>query len=137
MKKIFIAALAASLIGAILIVGTAYAAPNTVFSWTAPTNYEDGSVLDPILDPLTYTIYCGTQQGGPYNITFDAGVNVETNTIDVGACVNGIPGTYYFVATALSSSFNTESANSGELAKVYTAADLGKVPNAPVLISVQ
>jgi len=112
-------------------------APNTNFTWTAPTNYEDGSILDTVADPLSYTIYCGTAQGGPYNITFDAGINVESGTIDIGACVNGIPGTYYFVATATSSSFNTESAFSGEVSRTYTAVDLGKVPNAPILISVQ
>ena len=114
-----------------------FSAPNTNFSWTAPTNYEDGSIIDTTSDPLSYTVYCGTAQGGPYNITFDAGVNVETNTIDVGACVNGIPGTYYFVATATSSSFNTESNFSNETSRTYTAVDLGKVPNAPILISVQ
>lgn len=114
-----------------------FSAPISDFIWTAPTNYQDGSIIDTVADPLSYTIYCGTTQGGPYTINFDAGVNVESGTIDVGACVNGIPGTYYFVATATSSSFGTESPNSNEISRTYTAIDLGKVPNAPILISVQ
>jgi hypothetical protein len=135
MKKILTSGLVAGIVaGALLFVGITNAAPNTNFSWTAPTNYEDGTII-PGTDILSYTIYCGTTLGGPYDFSYPAGTG-ETTTVDVATCVQGTPGTYYFVATAFSPDFNAESAFSNEATRIYTAIDLGKVPTAPVLISV-
>lgn len=111
------------------------AAPITTFNATPPTNYEDGTVI-PTTDVLSYSIYCGTTSGGPYFIVQSGLTNLTDAPVDVGSCVTA-PGTYFFVATATSSAFGTESGFSNEVAKVYTAGDLGKVPVAPVLISVQ
>ena len=115
----------------------ASAAPTSTFSWTEPTNYQDGSVI-PISDVLTYELYCSDTTGGPYNLVGDLGIDVSSAAnFDVGSCVQGVPGTYYFVATVRSSDYGTTSVFSNEVPKTYTAADLGKVPVAPVLISVQ
>lgn len=111
------------------------AAPITTFNATPPTNYEDGTVI-PVTDVLSYAIYCGTTSGGPYNLVQAGLPNLTDAPVDVGSCVTQ-PGTYFFVATATSADFGTESQFSNEVAKVYTASDLGKVPVAPVLISVQ
>ena len=112
-----------------------YAAPNSNFTWTEPTNYEDGTVIDPAADTLTYNLYCGTTAGGPYSFVADMGTGTSA-TVDVGSCVNGTPGTYYFAATSVSSLYGTESALSNEISRTYTASELGKVPNAPVLLTV-
>lgn len=124
------------LLGALLMF-PAFAIPLSNFSWTAPTNYENGAVIDPVTDPLTYSIYCGTVSGGPYNLVQSGITGESANNIDVGTCVNGTPGTYYFVATATSTLYSTESAFSNEVARTYTVTDLGQVPNPPVLLTVQ
>ena len=116
---------------------TIQAAPNTTFTWTEPTNYEDGTII-PATDVMTYGLYCGTVSGGPY--TFYGNIGVDTTSavnVDLNACVNGVPGTYYFVLTAHSGDFNAESRFSNETFRVYTAVDLGKVPLPPVIVSVQ
>ena len=124
-------------VGAVLLmVGVVSAAPNTDFSWTEPTQYEDGNVI-PATDILSYTLQCGNTSGGPYNFQFAMGSSVSTANVDVGACVGGVPGTYYFVATATSADFNTESVFSNEASRTYTAADLGKVPLPPTLFTIQ
>ena len=112
------------------------AAPNSDITWTEPTNYEDGTAI-PGTDQLSYTLYCSDTSGGPY--TFFGVVGVDTTqalTVDLNACVNGTPGTYYFVLTTTSGDYNTESGNSNEVSKTYTAADLGKIPLPPVIISI-
>lgn len=115
----------------------ASAAPNSNFSWNEPVNYENGQVIDPVADLITYNLYCGTTTGGPYNfVTEFLGGNTASN-VDVGSCVNGVPGTYYFVLTANSTLYNSESVFSNELSVTYTTQDLGLVPNAPVLLSIQ
>jgi len=114
----------------------AFAAPNSDFSWTEPTQYEDGTTI-PASDVLGYRIYCGSAQGGPYPYVYDVGSAVQAAVQDVGTCVQGLPGTYYFVATATSSTFNEESNFSNEATRTYTAADLGKVPLPPTLFDVQ
>lgn len=132
MKKYLIAGLA------LLLVTMAAAVPNSDFTWTAPTNYENGNVIDFTADPLTYNLYCGQASGGPYSYvtSFPAG-SESANTVDVGSCVNGVAGTYYFVLTAVSPLYNAESAFSNEVSRTYTVQDLGNVPNAPVLLTVQ
>lgn len=114
----------------------AFAAPISNFSWSAPTQYVDSTTIPPT-DILGYKIYCGANTGGPYPYIYDVGSTVEAATQDVGTCVQGVPGTYYFVATATSTDYNAESAYSNEATRTYTAADLGKVPLPPTLLSVQ
>ena len=118
-------------------VGITYASPITDFSWTPPTNYENGQVIDTNADPLSYNLYCSDTSGGPYAFvtTFNGGS--AANGVDVASCVQGVPGTYYFVLSAVSSLYNAESSYSNEVARTYTVSDLGLVPNAPVLLSVQ
>ena len=133
MKDVYKAGIIA---GVLLLLGSiAVSAPNTDFTWTAPTNYEDGSVI-PATDLLSYTIYCSNTSGGPYNSSYPAGTAESIANLDVGSCVQGIPGTYYFVATAYSPDYAAESQYSNEATRTYTAVELGKVPNPPVLISV-
>lgn len=118
------------------IIPSTIAAPNSNFTWTAPTQYEDGLMI-PATDVLTYRIYCSATTGGPYNVWWDVGSATEANNLDVSACVQGVPGTYFFVATARSADFNTESAFSNEATKTYTNVDLGRVPLPPTLLQVQ
>lgn len=127
----------AALAGVFALSPNLQAAPNTDFSWTEPTNYEDGTII-PATDILTYGLYCSNTSGGPY--TFYGNIGVDTNSavaVDLAACVNGVAGTYYFVLTATSADFNAESAFSNEASRTYTNIDLGKVPLPPVIISVQ
>jgi len=116
--------------------GMAYAVPISSYTWTEPTNYENGEVIDPT-DILTYTLYCGNTSGGPYFAAFDVGTGNSATNVDVANCVNGITGTYYFVLAARSTLYGTESNYSNEVSRTYTAQDLGKVPNAPILLTVQ
>ena len=112
------------------------AAPNSDFSWTEPTNYVDGTII-PATDQLSYTLYCGNVQGGPYNFVDIIGVDTTSAiAVDLNSCVNGVPGTYYFVLTATSADFNSESDYSGEASRTFNASELGKVPLPPVIISV-
>lgn len=125
-------------LGAFLLLSlVAYAAPISDYTWTPPTNYVDGTVIDPVADTLTYNLYCSDTPGGPYSVAATLLSGDFANGIDVASCVNGVPGTYYFVLTAVSSLYNAESGNSNEVSRTYTAFDLGKVPNAPVLLTVQ
>lgn len=129
--------MAVGLVGALLTSPIAETAPNTDFSWTEPTNYEDGTVI-PNTDVLTYKLSCSTTSGPTYEFPIGS-IGVDTNSatlVDVGSCVQGIPGTYYFVLTATSADFGSESVYSNEISHTFTADDLGKVPNAPVLISI-
>lgn len=114
----------------------ASAEPLGSFNAQAPTAYVNGNAI-PVTDTLTYKVYCGLTPGGPYSHSFDA-LNLDAGTtIDVAACVQGEPGTYYFVATATSSTYGTESAFSNEATRTWTAQELGLVPNAPVLFTIQ
>jgi hypothetical protein len=130
MKKFLIAGLAM-----LTLFGVASAAPNTTFNWTLPLNYEDGSVITG--DPLDIILYCGNTSGGPYNFTYAVGTDISVIALlDVGSCVQGVPGTYFFVSTATSTLFGTTSIFSNETQKTYTAGDLGKVPLPPAVLSV-
>ena len=130
MKKYLLMALLA-----VGVVGIAGAAPTSSFTATVPTQYEDGTMI-PISDVLTYRLYCSASQGGPYNVFYDV-VDITSFSTDVATCVQGVPGTYYFVATSRSTTYGTESDFSNETSRSYTAAELGKVPNAPTLLQVQ
>ena len=60
-----------------------------ILTWSAPTQYDDGS-------PLTvskYKVYWGTSPGSHPNST--GPITGTTTTLDLA------PGTYYFVVTAL------------------------------------
>lgn len=123
------------LIGWLSLLSVVSATPLSDFTWTPPTNYNDGTVI-PSSDTLTYRLYCSTTSGSGYIFINSYVGGSSAQSVDVSACVNGVPGTYYFVATASSSVYNSESAYSNEITRTYTATDLGKVPNAPILISV-
>lgn len=114
-----------------------YAAPFSDFSWTPPTNYENGTVIDSATDTLTYSLYCSGTSGGPYDLLASNLTGNSINGQDVTSCVNGVAGTYYYVATATSSLYNSESAFSGEASRTYTSVDLGQIPNPPTILSVQ
>lgn len=119
---------------ALFIAGPVLATDATV-SATAPTQYVDGTMI-PATDTMTYKIYCGSDSG-VHPFVFDApNLDVGT-TIDITACVAGSPGTYWFVATATSTVHVTESGDSNEISRVYTASDLGKTPLAPTLFTIQ
>jgi hypothetical protein len=124
-------------LAASFIFSVASAIPLSDFTWTEPTNYENGQVIDPITDVITYSVFCSSTSGGPYTLVANGLTGSAANNLDVGSCINNTPGTYYFVATATSSFYNSESIFSNEASKTYTVTDLGQVPNPPVLISVQ
>lgn len=114
----------------------AYAIPDSTFNATPPTQYVDGNPI-PGTDVLTYTVFCSSNQGGPYNFSYPANSIATGEVIDISTCVQGVPGTYYFVATATSTDFGSESQFSNESTRTYTANELGKVPNAPTLLTIQ
>ena len=114
-------------------IGEANAAPTSTFTWTAPQQYEDGTMI-PVTDVLTYRLYCGDSSGGPYNnsVLFST---PSPSQEDMAFCVQGSPGTYFMVATAISTN-GEESAFSNETTRTYTAGDLGKIPLPPTLLQV-
>jgi len=130
MKKVLL------FISLLFISGVAVAAPSSTFSATAPTLYVDGTSI-PTTDILGYTLWCGNTAGGAYLHFYDVPNLISGTVVDVSSCVQGIPGTYYFVATATSSTFGTTSTFSLEILKTYTVIDLGKIPFAPTLLTVQ
>jgi len=113
---------------------TVSAAPSSTFTWTAPQQYEDGTMI-PVTDTLTYRLYCGDSSGGPYNNTILFSTPSPSQE-DMAFCVGGVPGVYYMVATAISTN-GEESAFSNETTRTYTAGDLGKIPLPPTLLQVQ
>ena len=126
-------------LGALLLLSftaPAQAAPQSTFSAIAPTQYEDGtSILS--TDVLGYTLWCSANPAGPYLYSYDVPSLISGTVVDVSSCVQGVLGTYYFVATATSSVYGTTSVNSLEAIKTYTASDLGRNPLAPTLLSIQ
>jgi len=111
------------------------AAPTSTFTWTDPTQYEDGTMIDTQSDVLSFRLYCSATSGGPYvsQVFSTPSPSVE----DMVFCVQGTPGTYYMAATAISALHGTESVLSNETTRTYTATDLGKVPLPPTLLQVQ
>lgn len=114
---------------------TAQAAPQSTFSAIAPIQYNDG-VNIPSTDILGYTLWCGSSPNGPYLHFYDVPNLISGTLVDISSCVKGIPGTYYFVATATSSIYGTTSIDSLETNRTYTADELGKTPMAPTLLMV-
>ncbi len=115
---------------------TTNAAPVSEFSGIPPIQYTDGTMI-PSTDILSYRIYCGNLTGGPYLFSYDTPTIEPGSQIDVTTCVQGTPGTYYFVGTAISSTFSAESGFSNETPRTYTQGDLPKTPLAPTLFTVQ
>lgn len=105
---------------------SAWAVGNVNASWTAPTEYEDGSPL-PGSSIKNYKIYYGDKAGGPYQ--FAITVPSDTNTVEITNLTNG---TWYFVATTITVE-DTESAPSAEVSKVINTV---RKPRAPVNFSV-
>jgi hypothetical protein len=104
------------------------------FSAIAPTHYNNGDPI-PVSDTLSYKVYCGNMQSA-YPFVFDA-PNLDVGTqIDITACVQNTGGTYYFVATASSTVFSTESPFSVEISRTYTQGELDKTPNAPTFLTI-
>jgi len=66
-----------------------------VLSWAAPTENVDGSQLT---DLAGYKIYWGTQPN-----EFTNSVTIDNPAVVTYVLENLVPGTYYFVATALNS----------------------------------
>ena len=113
-----------------------WAAPVSTFSATAPTQYEDGTMIDPAQDTLGFTLWCGNAAGGAYPYSYDVPSLDPGQQVDISSCVQSTPGTYYFVATSRSSLHGTTSVNSNETLRTYTASDLGKNPLAPTLLTI-
>jgi hypothetical protein len=133
MKKVYFVVLALILVA---VLQEAKAVPVSEFSATPPTQYEDGTMI-PATDVLSFRIYCSDTLGGPYLFSYDTPTIAPGTQIDVSTCVQEVPGTYYFVATAISQTFSSESGDSNEVTRTYSAIDLGKTPLAPTLFTVQ
>lgn len=106
--------------------------PFKTWNWTAPTEYENELPIPPA-DVLSYNLYCGIVEGGPYDL-FGTLLDANPPSIqDMGSLVQNTPGNYYCVATATSILNNTESAYSNEVNFTVLPTDLGLIPKPPVL----
>ncbi len=127
--------LALALLVFLSVCSPAYADTNATFSATAPTQYEDGSIIGTD-DTLSYFLYCGTSQGN-YNIALNVTTELVNGgqSVDVSLCVPS-PGTYYFVATAYSFLYKTESTYSNESSKIFITDDFDHIPMPPIILSI-
>ena len=126
MKRTFQLLVAVLLLGSL----TIQADPIKEWNWSAPTEYENNTAITSA-DILTYTLYCGTVSGGPYDVFI---TNMDTpppQDIDMAPLVGNVPGTYYCVATARSTLYASESGYSNEANFTVTSGDLGYVPKPP------
>ena len=136
MKRIIQGVVWAVLLGSL----TIQADPFKTWTWTEPTQYENGNPIHST-DTITYTLYCNDtsgEQGEPYEIAIaldDPGAPPSIE--DMAPVVRGRAGTYYCVATAASFAFNTESAFSAETNFIVTAASIGNVPRPPTNLTFQ
>lgn len=88
------------------------AANGTVsLNWTAPTQYNDGSMLN---DLAGYRVYYGTQSG-----VYTQQVTIDNPSITSYVIENLAPDTYYFVATSINGA-GVESPRSNEATKVVS-----------------
>lgn len=109
------------------------AEPFKNWNWTPPSQYVNNTPI-PASDVLTYKLYCSDTDGGPYTTSFPVtDPNAPPAMIDMAPVVKGVPGTYYCVATATSSTHGSESAYSLQKDFTVTAMDLGLAPKPPVL----
>lgn len=128
MKRIVQFLIAALLLGSL----TIQADPFKEWNWSPPTQYVNGSTIPPS-DDLSYTLYCGNTQGGPYDLFSASLTKPPPDNMDMAPLVNDVPGVYYCVATATSSIYLSESDYSGEASFSVTGEALGFVPEPPVL----
>ena len=119
---------------AIILLGslTIQADPFKTWSWTGPTEYENNTPI-PTSDALSFNLFCGVVEGGPYELYTTLLDNAPPSIQDMGPLVQNNPGTYYCVATATSPNHLTESDFSNEVAFTVLPTDLGLRPKAPVL----
>lgn len=105
------------------------------FSASAPVLYEDGTAIG-ASDTLSYFMYCGDIQGS-YGIALNVTTDLVNggDDVDVSLCVSG-PGTYYFVVTAYSFLYRTESIYSNEVTRAFVSADFDHIPMAPTILSI-
>ena len=111
---------------------TIQADPFKTWNWTGPTEYENNTQIPPE-DALSYSLFCGVIEGGPYELYTTLLNNSPPSIQDMGPLVQNSPGNYYCVATATSLLHNTESAPSNEVLFTVLPTDLGLRPKAPVL----
>lgn len=136
MKRIIHIMVWAVLLGSL----TIQADPIKLWDWTEDLFYTNGNAI-PVSDTITYTLYCNDtsgEQGEPYEIAIaldDPGAPPSQE--DMAPVVRGRAGTYFCVATARSSAFNTESGYSNETNFLVTAASLGFVPRPPTNLTFQ
>lgn len=118
---------------AIILLGslTIQADPIKTWSWTAPTEYVNNNVI-PSSDTLSYTLYCGTTDGGPYDQFITAMNTPPPQDMDMATLVTQ-PGDYYCVLTATSSLYLEESDPSNQVNFSVLPGDLGFKPKPPVL----
>lgn len=95
----------------LLLPSVAFAGNSAVITWSAPTQYEDGSTLSPS-DILTYTVYYGTASG---NYTKQVTVAPPNTSVTI----SGLSGTYYFAASSTTLEME-ESALSSEVSGRFT-----------------
>ena len=88
------------------------------FTWTNPTQNEDGTAFDAATELLEIRIYCNGDPA-PYFVSPGAAVSLDVITT---------PGTYVCFARAVNLE-GTESQNSGTVTKVV----LSSPPNPPIL----
>ena len=119
---------------AIILLGslTLSAEPTKLWDWTAPTEYENNLPI-PSSDVLSYTLYCGVTDGGPYDQFITAMNTPPPQDVDMAPLVANTPGTYYCVLTATSSTHLEESDYSNQVNFTVLPGDLGYRPKPPVL----
>ena len=111
---------------------TIQADPFKTWSWTGPDQYENDMPI-PTSDELSFNLLCGTNSGGPYDLT-EMLIDTPSPSIqDMGSLVMDSPGTYYCVLTATSSAWNLTSDYSNEVNFTVLPTDLGLRPKPPVL----
>ena len=128
LKKVVQLTVAAILLGAL----TIQADPFKTFNWTGPDEYENNLPI-PAEDILSYNLFCGSVEGGPYDTYAQLLTPQPPSVEDMAALVMNTPGTYYCVATATSLLHNLESVPSNEVNFTVLPGELGLRPKAPVL----
>lgn len=127
-KKILQGLVALTLVAGV----TLMAEPFKTWFYEESTEYDNDMPI-PAADAISYNLYCGTTQGGPYDLFGSALDEPPHVDMDMGPLVQNNPGDYYCVATATSSLYLTESRLSNEVNFTVLPTDLGLRPKPPVL----
>lgn len=99
---------------------SAYAG-DAIVTWDPPTQYEDSTTI--LAGEIqNYKVYYGQSDGGPYGFVVTVPGSVTTTTITGLA-----KGTWYFVATAITSN-GLESSYSNQAAKAVSGTSKPKPP---------